>query len=115
MGKNQTHKAMQQSKHRGGGGGGADTEQDARYNGVDASFHTSEWHAARLAALTMERPRCACRRGAVGAQEHRQRRWSACRRLARCCRRQGAAKLWQRTRRRRPSARPPHLPTPQLG
>lgn len=25
--------------------------------GHDASFHTAEWHAARLAALTMERPR----------------------------------------------------------
>lgn len=41
-----------------GGGGAAGEEPDSRYAGVDASFHTAEWHAARLAALQMERPRC---------------------------------------------------------
>ncbi|EFN50847.1 hypothetical protein CHLNCDRAFT_141755 [Chlorella variabilis] len=46
---------MQMQKHSRGTGGG-DEAQDARYNGVDASFHTTEWHAARLAALQMERP-----------------------------------------------------------
>jgi hypothetical protein len=55
MGKNQTHKALSQSKHSGGGGGG-DAEGLARGDGVDASFHTAEWHAARLAALQVERP-----------------------------------------------------------
>ena len=59
MGKNQTHKQLQRSKHGGGGGGGGPEDQDPRYAGHDASFHTAEWHAARLAALTMERPRCA--------------------------------------------------------
>jgi hypothetical protein len=56
MGKNQTHKAMSQAKHSGGGGGGGDAEGLARGDGVDASFHTAEWHAARLAALQLERP-----------------------------------------------------------
>ena len=56
MGKNQTHKAMSQAKHSGGGGGGGDAEGLARGDGVDASFHTAEWHAARLAALQVERP-----------------------------------------------------------
>lgn len=56
MGKNQQHKSMQMAKHSSRGGGEAG-EQDARYNGHDASFHTAEWHAARLAALSMERPR----------------------------------------------------------
>jgi hypothetical protein len=59
MGKNQTHKAMQMAKHssRSGAGGPGD-DVDTRYAGHDASFHTAEWHAARLAALQMERPRC---------------------------------------------------------
>ncbi|KAL4451357.1 hypothetical protein ABPG77_009429 [Micractinium sp. CCAP 211/92] len=57
MGKNQTHKSMQMAKHASrGGGGAAGEEPDSRYAGVDASFHTAEWHAARLAALQMERP-----------------------------------------------------------
>lgn len=57
MGKNQTHKSMQMAKHASrGGAGGAGEEPDSRYAGVDASFHTAEWHAARLAALQMERP-----------------------------------------------------------
>eukprot|EP00887_Chlorella_sp_A99_P004347 scaffold15.g4347.t1 len=54
MGKNQAHKAMQAAK-RGGGGGGPEAE-DPRIVGHDASFHTAEWHAARLAALQVERP-----------------------------------------------------------
>ena len=57
MGKNQQHKSMQMAKHSSRSGGGEAGEQDARYNGHDASFHTAEWHAARLAALSMERPR----------------------------------------------------------
>lgn len=57
MGKNQQHKSMQMAKHSSRSGGGEAGEQDARYNGHDASFHTAEWHAARLAALQMERPR----------------------------------------------------------
>ena len=52
MGKNQQHKARQQTKH---GGSAADAEVAAG-QGVDASFHTAEWHQARLAALTVERP-----------------------------------------------------------
>ncbi|KAI7839497.1 hypothetical protein COHA_006764 [Chlorella ohadii] len=56
MGKNQTHKSMQMAKHSRGGGGGGPEDVDPRYAGHDASFHTAEWHAARLAALTMERP-----------------------------------------------------------
>jgi hypothetical protein len=55
MGKNQTHKALSQAKHS-GGGGGTDAEGLPRGEGVDASFHTAEWHAARLAALQVERP-----------------------------------------------------------
>ncbi|PRW20188.1 Nonsense-mediated mRNA decay 2 isoform 2 [Chlorella sorokiniana] len=56
MGKNQTHKSMQMAKHASRGGGGGPEDVDTRYAGHDASFHTAEWHAARLAALTMERP-----------------------------------------------------------
>lgn len=37
MGKNQQHKALQQSKHAGGGAGDA----DAGGQGVDVSFHTA--------------------------------------------------------------------------
>lgn len=36
--------------------------------GHDASFHTAEWHAARLAALQMERPRCGRRAGQAGPE-----------------------------------------------
>ena len=53
MGKNQQHKARQSSQHGGTGGGG---EADAPGQGVDASWHSAEWHAARLAALQVERP-----------------------------------------------------------
>ena len=52
MGKNQQHKARQSAGKGGGGGGG----ELASGDGVDASFHSAEWHAARLAALTVERP-----------------------------------------------------------
>jgi hypothetical protein len=47
--------APQMQKHSSRGGG--EEGQDTRYAGHDASFHTAEWHAARLAALQMERPR----------------------------------------------------------
>jgi len=58
MGKNQTHKALSQLKHSGSGGGGGsgDAEGLPSGEGVDASFHTAEWHAARLEALQVERP-----------------------------------------------------------
>lgn len=53
MGKNEQHKARQRSK--GSQNEGAD--EDLGYgDGVDASFHTAEWHAARLEALNVERP-----------------------------------------------------------
>lgn len=55
MGKNQTHKMSQMSKHSSRGDGEAGGG-DGAY-GVDVSYHTAEWHAARLAALTVERPR----------------------------------------------------------
>mmetsp|Transcript_4168 Transcript_4168/g.12060 ORF Transcript_4168/g.12060 Transcript_4168/m.12060 type:complete len:193 (-) Transcript_4168:2066-2644(-) len=54
MGKNQQHKAAQQARH----GGGANDEQPPVDQGdgtVDVSFHSPEWHAARIAALTTER------------------------------------------------------------
>ncbi|KAL3150407.1 hypothetical protein ABBQ32_000245 [Trebouxia sp. C0010 RCD-2024] len=50
MGKNQQHKAQQRSKHAGDGEDLPDGDTS-----VDVSFHTPEWHAARLAALTTER------------------------------------------------------------
>eukprot|EP00891_Asterochloris_glomerata_P001400 jgi/Astpho2/1400/Aster-x0473 len=52
MGKNQQHKAAQRSRH---GGGDGDAPDLASGDGVDVSFHTPEWHAARLEALTTER------------------------------------------------------------
>jgi len=52
MGKNQQHKARQATKRS---GAPAEGEVDVG-QGVDASFHSSEWHAARLAALQVERP-----------------------------------------------------------
>lgn len=52
MGKNQQHKAMQRSRHGSGEEGGADQSNE---EGRDVSFHTPAWHAARLAALTVER------------------------------------------------------------
>lgn len=50
MGKNQQHKAQQRSRH---GGEGEDLPDGD--TSVDVSFHTPEWHAARVAALTAER------------------------------------------------------------
>ena len=44
MGKNQQHKAAQRSRH---GGGDGDAPDLASGDGVDVSFHTPEWHAAR--------------------------------------------------------------------
>lgn len=55
MGKNQQHKAMKAAM-RSGSGGGAGEDPSATAHDVDASFHTADWHAARLAALTVERP-----------------------------------------------------------
>ncbi|CAL5221450.1 g3640 [Coccomyxa viridis] len=53
MGKNQQHKAAQRGRH----GDGEDGQPDLGTGefGVDASFHSAEWHAARIAALTTER------------------------------------------------------------
>ena len=47
MGKNQQHKAAQRSRH---GGGDGDAPDLASGDGVDVSFHTPEWHAARCSA-----------------------------------------------------------------
>lgn len=52
MGKNQQHKQMQRSRHGAGEDGAADQGGE---EGTDVSFHTPAWHAARLAALTVER------------------------------------------------------------
>jgi hypothetical protein len=51
MGKNAGFKAQQAARHSGGDGAPASTE--AGDGMVDASFHTAEWHAARLASLTV--------------------------------------------------------------
>lgn len=53
MGKNQQHKSRQLSKHS---SSYADAEAPVAGQGVDASFHSAEWHEARLAALQVERP-----------------------------------------------------------
>ncbi|KAK9915388.1 hypothetical protein WJX75_008550 [Coccomyxa subellipsoidea] len=53
MGKNQGHKQQQRSRNTGGEDGAPDLGTGEF--GVDASFHTAEWHAARIAALTTER------------------------------------------------------------
>ncbi|BDA43440.1 hypothetical protein COCOBI_04-4520 [Coccomyxa sp. Obi] len=53
MGKNQGHKQQQRSRHTGAEEGAPDLGTGEF--GVDASFHTAEWHAARIAALTTER------------------------------------------------------------
>ncbi|XP_059291290.1 uncharacterized protein LOC132044787 isoform X4 [Lycium ferocissimum] len=47
MGKNQAYKAMQRAR-LGSSSGGPDDVDDGM---VDGSFHTPEWHAARLASL----------------------------------------------------------------
>ena len=54
MGKNAAHKSMQRARHVGGAEDGA-VDPGAGDGTVDASFHTPEWHAARIAALTTER------------------------------------------------------------
>lgn len=55
MGKNQAHKALQASRHSSRADGEAG-ELNAG-DGVDVSFHSSAWHEARIAALSVERPR----------------------------------------------------------
>lgn len=55
MGKNQQHKAMQQSRHSAGNPDGDAAAPDTGDGTVDVSFHSPEWHAARIAALTTER------------------------------------------------------------
>lgn len=52
MGKNQQHKQMQRTRHGAGEEGGTEASLD---EGADVSFHTPAWHAARIAALTVER------------------------------------------------------------
>ncbi|KAG2441838.1 hypothetical protein HXX76_003446 [Chlamydomonas incerta] len=52
MGKNQGHKQTQRSRYTGGEGGGTGDYNDGM---KDVSFHTAEWHAARIANLTVER------------------------------------------------------------
>ena len=53
MGKNQQHKQMQRARH--GGDAAGDDPATGQDFGADVSFHTPEWHAARIAALTTER------------------------------------------------------------
>lgn len=63
MGKNQAYKAMQRARHGGSAGGGGELDADGNpaapapdtSMGVDVSYHTPEWHAARIAALQTER------------------------------------------------------------
>lgn len=56
MGKNQAHKARQMQRH-GGTATGEDGQPLGGGDGMkDATFHTAEWHAARIASLTAERP-----------------------------------------------------------
>ena len=50
MGKNQQHKQQQRSRHAGDG-----DDLPTGDTTVDVSFHTPEWHAARVANLTAER------------------------------------------------------------
>ena len=57
MGKNQGHRALQASRH-GSRGDGEQADLNTG-DGVDVSFHSSAWHEARIAALTVERPRWA--------------------------------------------------------
>lgn len=57
MGKNQGHKQMQRARHGAGEGpeGQMAPPDVSVYDGADVSFHTPEWHAARIAALQTER------------------------------------------------------------
>lgn len=53
MGKNQQHVARQIASHS----RQDQVEEEAGdLNTIDTSFHSAEWHAARLAALQVERP-----------------------------------------------------------
>ena len=54
MGKNQQHKAMQQQRHSAANADG-EAVLDTGDGTVDVTFHSPEWHAARIAALTTER------------------------------------------------------------
>ncbi|KAG2451718.1 hypothetical protein HYH02_003498 [Chlamydomonas schloesseri] len=65
MGKNQGHKATQRSRYTGGDGGGTADYNDGM---KDVTFHTAEWHAARIANLTVER---------IGWEEWRQKQKEA--------------------------------------
>lgn len=57
MGKNSSHKAMQAQRYSAGGeGGGAGGGEAApslplSHQEADVTYHTAEWHAARIAAL----------------------------------------------------------------
>ena len=55
MGKNQQHKQMQRSRHGNEEGGTDQAAAALGDEGADVSFHTPAWHAARIAALTVER------------------------------------------------------------
>ncbi|XP_026389819.1 NKAP family protein CG6066-like isoform X2 [Papaver somniferum] len=48
MGKNQAYKAMQKARLGSGSGGPDEVAEDGM---IDGSFHSPEWHAARLASL----------------------------------------------------------------
>ncbi|GMH41379.1 hypothetical protein BSKO_09289 [Bryopsis sp. KO-2023] len=52
MGKNQAYKQMQRAKHAASADGHF---HDADDGTIDASFHTPEWHAARVASLQVQR------------------------------------------------------------
>jgi hypothetical protein len=52
MGKNQGHKMRQMARHGGGGGTEAGGDSGVGADGMmDASFHSTAWHEARLASL----------------------------------------------------------------
>jgi hypothetical protein len=60
MGKNAGHKAMQAQRYASSGaGGGEDAAPGAPpttasvHQEADVTYHTPEWHAARIAALTV--------------------------------------------------------------
>lgn len=55
MGKNAAHKSMQRARHTATGEDGAPLDAGVSDGTVDATFHSPEWHAARIAALTTER------------------------------------------------------------
>lgn len=56
MGKNQQHKSRQQARLHQSSSAQGEGEPASGADGVDASFHSAEWHAARVAALQVERP-----------------------------------------------------------